>query len=695
MELKDLGLQRINLDLSNDITGNFFAKEGDVGTRGLSIKVLNNSVEIDTTGVSITMYARVGQEVYSVDATVKDVLKGEYELIYPTSILKSGIVYAELQLKKLTNIISTKKFKILVESGIVTDSAIEGHDSYPIFEQLLEAGANEITRIANEEIRKLNEIARDDAESLRGVRLGKVEEDLTAHKEDYVRSKDLPHFNHAKQEYVNLDKFWDNLRDGKIYTVEFNQFEVSPSPIGVKKDDNKGLAMEPSTNTIRGRDDYSSIGLFKPIEVNAYVDENDDYHVIAIQGDGRFKRDGTMGDVYIMNMVGYTKYVTDDLKWSISYSDSMHAGFEVIQEAIKPDGTIRPYLLHAKYVAGRNPYENNNLASISGVYAEYVNMSHNGQITEFKTKGAQYSGKTSHDDFWVQLLMWLKYATTNSQSIMKGCESYYVQYTPSILETDVKRFIVTNAQSNNFLVGSAVSIGDFGAGSINADRNLPQNFNVVNRGKILAIETLEDGLNTAVVLDTSITFSTTQTTTIATYPWNSGGCDKVLGTDGSPYNNQSGKEPFIIGGIEMMVGGYEVLQNLIILNNAVDNRIDVYANYDCKTYATSITSDYDLAGQLAQTNNVWKYGSKMVMPSLHPSIILVTEAEASSTTGNGDGIYTNPPSVGGTRVWLSLGSLSLGALIGLRCLSARDSLAGASWPFLGRLSATGRSQRRS
>lgn len=189
MELKDLGLQRIHLDLSNNITENFFAKEGDVGTRGLSIKVLNNSVEIDTTGVSITMYARVGQEVYSVDATVKDALKGEYELIYPTSILKSGIVYAELQLKKLNDIISTKKFKILVESGIVTDSAIEGHDSYPIFEQLLEAGANEITRESNEEIRKLNEIARDDAESLRGVRLDELEVDFTSHKEEIIQQK--------------------------------------------------------------------------------------------------------------------------------------------------------------------------------------------------------------------------------------------------------------------------------------------------------------------------------------------------------------------------------------------------------------------------------------------------------------------------------------------------------------------------
>lgn len=321
-------------------------------------------------------------------------------------------------------------------------------------------------------------------------------------------------------------------------------------------------------------------------------------------------------------------------------------------------------------------------------------MSHNGQITEFKAKGTQYSGKTSHDDYYVQLMMWLKYATMNSQAIMKGTEYYYVQYTPSITEIGVTRFIVTNAQASNLLVGSTVSIGDYGAGGINEDRAAAQNFNIANRVKITSIEPLPDGLNTAINLATVTPFTTTPKSTITTYPWNSGGCDNVLGVDGSPYNNLSGKEPFIINGIEMMVGGYEILQNLIIVNNAVDNRIDVYANYDCVTYATSITVAYDLVGQLAQTNNTWQYGSKIVIPSNHPSIMLITETIASSTTGTGDAIYTNAPSAGGTREWLSLGRLPLGPFLGLRCLHANNSLAYAYWAVLGRLSATGRSRRR-
>lgn len=523
--------------------------------------------------------------------------------------------------------------------------------------------------------------------------VNEIDAELVAHKEDYAKDKQPFHFNHAAQQYLNIYKYFEALKDGEIYTTEFYHHSISPFPVGVKKDANADKICEPSTSTVRGRDDYEKIGLFTALDVNAYVDISGDYHVTAIKGDGRFAKDGTMGDVYVMSMEGYQKRYETDTVWGVSYSDTMHPGFEILDEAVKPDGTIRPYLLHAKYVAGRNPHENNNLASISGVYPEFVNMSHNGQITEFGKKGSQYSGKTSHDDYYVQLMMWLKHATTISDTIMKGCQSYYLQYTNLAPEIGVKRVIITNSQAINLLIGSTVSIGDYGTGSITTDRQSAQNYNIANRVKITDIVDLGDG-NSVVYVDSPNTFDTTLTTTITTYPWNTGGCDNVLGQDGSPYSNTSGKEPFIINGIEMCVGGYEVLQNLIIHNNSDDNRIDVYANYDCTTYATSPNANYDLVGQLAQTNNTWKYGSKMVIPKNHPSVILVTEADASSTTGTGDGIYTNPPSNGGYRAWRSLGGLVNGALCGFRCLAAGRALSAADWDILGRLSATGRSRRR-
>jgi hypothetical protein len=500
-----------------------------------------------------------------------------------------------------------------------------------------------------------------------------------------------PYYDSVAGEYKNLDNFWNCQRTGKIYTVEFNQFDVSPVSTGVKLDDNYGLVCEPSTNTVRGQNDYESIGLFRSIDVNAYVDENDDYHVTAIKGDSNFKNDGTNGDVYVMAMAGYIKRYFDANVWRISYSDFPYEGFEILDEAVKPDGTIRPYLLHAKYVAGRNPIDGE-LASISNVAPEYINMSHNGQITEFASKGVQYSGKTSHDDFYVQLMFWLKYATTNSQSVFGGCSNYYVQYNNLLAETGVNRVVLSNANANYLLVGSTVSIGN----ATTTDRANASVHDLADRVKITAIEDLGDGTS-AVYVDSTV-FNTTLSTKISTMPWNSGGCDDVLGQDGSPHNNLSNKEPFIINGIEVMVGGYEVIQNLIINNDNADienYKIEVYACYDCHNYATSITSDYDLVGyQLAQTNNSWLYLSKIGIDENNPSVIVPIETDAGSTTGFADGIYTNSP-VTGTRVWPSFGVLNGGVLCGLRFLSANSSLAYSLWNILGRLSATGRTKRRS
>jgi hypothetical protein len=491
-------------------------------------------------------------------------------------------------------------------------------------------------------------------------------------------------------EYIGLDGFWNAQRTGKIYTVRFNQFSVSQSPLGTKFDDNMGLVCEPSTNTVKGRNDYEGIGLFRSIIVNGYVDTNDDYHVTAIKGDDNFRADGTNGDVYVMAMAGYLKTTFTDTYWEISYTDFPYEGYKILQAAEKPDGTIRPYLLFAKYAAGRNPHENNNLASISGVYPEYNGMSHNEQITAFAAKGTQYSGKTSHDDFYVQLMMWLKYATTISDNVMKGCQNYYFQYNNLVAETGVNRVVVTNAQAVNLLVGSTVSIGN----ATTEDRVNASVHDIANRVKITAITDIGGG-QSAVYVDSAI-FDTTLSTKISTMPWNSGGCDDVLGQDGSPYDNLSGKEPFAINGIEVMVGGYEVIQNLIINNdNTGTYKIEVYACYDCHNYATSITSNYDLVGyQLAQTNNAWQYVSKIAIDENNPSVIVPIESAAGSTTGFGDGIYTNSPT-SGTRVWRSFGYLSGGVRCGLRCLSGYDSLASSYWTILPRLSATGRSRRRS
>lgn len=494
-------------------------------------------------------------------------------------------------------------------------------------------------------------------------------------------------------EYINLNWFYQSQKTGKVYTSEFYKYTVSPSSAGVKKDANAGLVAEPSTNAFAGRDDYMDIALFKPLDVNGYVDDNDDYHVTAIKGDGRFRSDGTNGDVWVMNMTGFMKRFDAETTWGYSYSDVMHPGFAVVPGGKKLDGTIRPFILRAKYPAVRNPHDDNKLASISGQNPEYVNMSHNGQISEFKKKGAQYSGKTTHDDFWVKLMLMLKYASTNSDTVGNGCNSYYTQYDPAVLETGKSRFVVTNAQAASLVVGSRVSIGDLGA-TVTVDRASALLHNVRNRVMISGIEPLADGVNSVVNLDTT-PFDVTSTMRISTVPWGSGACDNVKGVEGSPINGKSNKEPLLINGIEMLHGGYEVLQNVMIYNdnaNPDNYEIKVFICYDCTKYATTATADYELLSKrLVQTNNAWSYLATCEVDPQHPSLMVPSVTGASSSTGFGDGVYTNSP-VTGYRGWLSLGNLSVGLLDGFWYLLGNISLTHSSWSILGRLSATGRSR---
>src|SRR5699024_3466429 len=75
----------------------------------------------------------------------------------------------------------SKKFKIEVESGIISDSAIEGHDAYPLFEKLLESAEiiKDIDVAIEEDKRKRNEKIRVKNESLRQSQEQQRQESMT------------------------------------------------------------------------------------------------------------------------------------------------------------------------------------------------------------------------------------------------------------------------------------------------------------------------------------------------------------------------------------------------------------------------------------------------------------------------------------------------------------------------------------
>lgn len=492
-----------------------------------------------------------------------------------------------------------------------------------------------------------------------------------------------------------LSNFFALRRTGKVYTTRIYKYDTSTSPTGVKMNDNEGLVRKPSTNTVIGQDDYREIGVFMHFPCNFTVDDKGFNHVTALQGQPDFKKTGKVdvGEVTMSAWVG----ITDNPEYvDYHYSDSPNEalGLRPMGESINPDGTISPFMIHGKYGAGDIdgvPYSSAGLILANGSQKGGKPVSHTGLIAYMRKKGSMYVGTTNWDLFYKQLMMIILYATTNSRSVMTGCNSYTSQEMATVAETGVTRVILPKAKANNYIVGSYVSVGDIGSNT-NKDRYYAYMHNLAYDVKILKIEPVDD-TNSAIYLDTE-PFNTTLTTCISTMPWRTGSTDSVLGSDGSPFSNTDNKNPFKIQGIETGYGAYEVLSNVfmdIVTDEDGTPKRDVYICMDASLLTTDMnaakTRYKKVAAQVTYTAASWKYISKcFVDPAL--GIMVPTETKAGSTTGFCNGLYTDS-GTSGQREWLSLGALNSGTFCGLWFLDAGGGVGGAGWRIVSGVSPNG------
>lgn len=492
-----------------------------------------------------------------------------------------------------------------------------------------------------------------------------------------------------------LSNFFALRRTGKVYTTRIYKYDTSTSPTGVKLNDNEGLVRKPSTNTVIGQDDYREIGVFMHFPCNFTVDNKGFNHVTALQGQPDFRKTGKVdvGEVTMSAWVG----ITDNPEYvDYHYSDSPNEalGLRPMGESINPDGTISPFMIHGKYGAGDIdgvPYSSAGLILANGSQKGGKPVSHTGLIAYMRKKGLMYVGTTNWDLFYKQLMMIILYATTNSRSVMAGCNSYSMQEMAAVAETGVTRVILPKAKANNYIVGSYVSVGDIGSNT-NKDRYYAYMHNSAYDVKILKIEPVDD-TNSAVYVDAE-PFDTTLTTYISTMPWRTGSTDSVLGSDGSPFSNTDNRNPFKIQGIETGYGAYEVLSNVfmdIVTDEDGTPKRDVYICMDASLLTTDMnaakTRYKKVAAQVTYTAASWKYISKcFVDPAL--GIMVPTETKAGSTTGFCNGLYTDE-STSGQREWLSLGSLNTGTVYGLWILSANYGVGNASWYIVSGVSPNG------
>lgn len=492
-----------------------------------------------------------------------------------------------------------------------------------------------------------------------------------------------------------LSNFFALRRTGKVYTTRIYKYDTSTSPTGVKLNDNEGLVRKPSTNTAIGQDDYREIGVFMHFPCNFTVDNKGFNHVTALQGQPDFKKTGKVdvGEVTMSAWVG----ITDNPEYvDYHYSDSPNEalGLRPMGESINPDGTISPFMIHGKYGAGDIdgvPYSSAGLILANGSQKGGKPVSYTGLIAYMRKKGSMYVGTTNWDLFYKQLMMIILYATTNSRSVMTGCNSYSMQEMAAVAETGVTRVILPKAKANNYIVGSYVSVGDIGSNT-NKDRYYAYMHNLAYDVKILKIEPVDD-TNSAIYLDTE-PFNTTLTTCISTMPWRTGSTDSVLGSDGSPFSNTDNKNPFKIQGIETGYGAYEVLSNVfmdIVTDEDGTPKRDVYICMDASLLTTDMnaakTRYKKVAAQVTYTAASWKYISKcFVDPAL--GIMVPTETKAGSTTGFCNGLYTDS-GTSGQREWLSLGLLYYGTLYGLWVLFASYGVGYAGWYIVSGVSPNG------
>ena len=483
------------------------------------------------------------------------------------------------------------------------------------------------------------------------------------------------------------ENFFAALHDGKVYGVEFYKHSTSPASAGRKTRDNAALVCEPSTNSKAGRDDYVKRALFCPFNVDYTIDaETLEPKISAIEGVfGTYDAKAPAGLIGVMQQGGWVCYYDAGSSFGYEYADErVSSEFYPLEATVKAsDNSVRSFMIHAKYAAGYGA--DGKLGSLSGAACAIRTISHNSQISLWKQRGAQYCGKSYADGGFVDLMFWLKYGDKANASKMQGCRNYGYTYAITVAQTDAKSVILKKTDAASLVVGSAIDVGD------GSDRQNASSYAVASSAVILSIEAYDDN-NSRVNLDLAAGITTTTSNKINTIAWRSGSCDNVLGVDGSPTNCTSGKEPFIIQGIECMVGAYEVYADAIFKLESADGVFKI-TPWICKK-ASEITNNAIGSAYKAlsysltpPTSAGWRYISSMGFDPAHPCANFPDGLDANSNTGYRAGFYSEN-ATNGLREWLAVGYIRNGADAALGCAVSHDGLGIAWWSLSGRACGT-------
>lgn len=485
-----------------------------------------------------------------------------------------------------------------------------------------------------------------------------------------------PVWDEAKGEFTNesIERWLRYESDGKLYGVDQTLDETQTC---TKVLANAGIENPvPSTLAKIGSDPYFGKGPFRWYHANGYVDDDGTQHVTGIKEFGHFSyTDGR--DVLQLTPVRYVSYGFVDGKYRTVNSDTYQAGLQPEERSTLPNGRIAPYMLRAVFAAG--------LVEGKPVSRPYVDIwnrtcSHNAMNEKAKLKGAAYSGLTAADMDYLYDMYLLKYANKSSQNTFKGCSSHdeYARnndgpYKDSIVNVDNK------AEVEQWPIGSCVQIG---TSLSKQDRGAASSYDVVDHAKIIKKDVTAYGVGLTLDHDE---FVHGGGQIVYTTPWNPGATIGIV-YDGSPTSNTSGREPFVLQGIECMVGVLEWLGD-VLLKNAGDGW-KAYLCADTKKSSTDVTADYAEIYQYADKDaDGWAYPMAMVKSG---GVYMPWNFGASTTTGTGNGSWYHDETTTGTRGFRAFGCLWDESYAGLRYAILNSEPDGAWWYDGSRLSLNGR-----
>lgn len=475
-----------------------------------------------------------------------------------------------------------------------------------------------------------------------------------------------------------IDAYYAVRRTGKVYQTKFPLYGTATTTAGEKLLDNAGLVCVPSTDTVEGQDDYADIPMFQWVNVN-YIREADGSPVpTAIEGMSNYATSGSV-DVGVMQMSFWWKWEEKDGYIYVTVSDLPHEELGLIpwRECVKADGTVLPYCIGSKYMAG--DASDGNKRSQPGINIWNRTCSNQTCITEFQKKGAGYWGAGMEAGTFQIIMFAIKYANKNMQSIMMGCTDYNVYGYVALAETDATRILLP-ANTSAFAEGSYIQAGS----STVANRDSADCYDVCDHAKILSIEQVEVDGTTYTALNIDKTVTTVLGGVVMTTPYNAGATDAVLGRhDGSPVSNSDGDHPYRIQGREYAVGAWTVACDLALSTLSNKDQTIYFADKGVahSVTAATIQSTYENIGT-AFGNNGTNYWLGDLEMNADAGVWYPKTAGRSNSTGWADYRY-NSSSTGWREAFWG-GSLHLGLNAGPCYWHGGLSLGDAYWSVAAR-----------